>query len=59
MSLGSTIYNSIFKRSSTFALTLVGAAFIFERGFDLTCDGIFDNINKGKSWKDIKNNYSQ
>ncbi|XP_066144412.1 cytochrome b-c1 complex subunit 9 [Euwallacea fornicatus] len=59
MSLGSTIYNSIFKRSSTFALTLIGGAFIFERSFDLTCDTIFDNVNKGKLWKHIKNNYSQ
>jgi len=49
MSLGSTIYNAIFKRSSTFALACIASAFVFERSFDLTCDTIFENANKGVS----------
>ncbi|ENN71559.1 hypothetical protein HUJ04_000852 [Dendroctonus ponderosae] len=59
MSIGKTIYNSIFKRSSTFTLAFIASAFIFERTLDSACDTIFDNINKGKLWKDIKDNYTQ
>ncbi|XP_050308716.1 cytochrome b-c1 complex subunit 9 [Anthonomus grandis grandis] len=59
MSFQHTIYNAIFKRSSTFALVCIGSAFFFERGLDLACDTIFENVNKGKLWKDIKDNYAQ
>ncbi|CAG9767580.1 unnamed protein product [Ceutorhynchus assimilis] len=59
MALSSAIYNTLFKRTSTFALIIVGSAFFFERGFDLGCDTFFDSYNKGKQWKDIKGNYSQ
>ncbi|KAL1501449.1 hypothetical protein ABEB36_006766 [Hypothenemus hampei] len=59
MSLSKTIYNTLFKRSSTFALTCVVSAFVFERGFNLGCDTFFETINKGKLWQDIKDNYTQ
>uniref|UniRef100_G3MN52 Cytochrome b-c1 complex subunit 9 n=1 Tax=Amblyomma maculatum TaxID=34609 RepID=G3MN52_AMBMU len=52
-----TVYNSIFKKTSTFALvTIVGAVFL-ERMSDVVADTIFDTVNKGKQWKDIKKNY--
>lgn len=57
MALGGTIYNIFFKRSSTYFLTLVVGAFAFERFADGLADQIFDSINRGKQWKDIKNNY--
>ncbi|XP_076255452.1 ubiquinol-cytochrome C reductase complex subunit oxen [Rhynchophorus ferrugineus] len=59
MSVQSTIYNTVFKRTSTFALACVASAFFFERGFDLACDTIFNRINEGKLWKDIKEKYAQ
>lgn len=57
MGLGGKIYNIFFKRSSTYFLTLVAGAFVFERFVDGLSDSIFDSINRGKQWKDIKNNY--
>ncbi|CAL7946685.1 unnamed protein product [Xylocopa violacea] len=51
------LYNYIFKRTSTFALTILLACFAFERTLDLATNEIFDRINKGKQWKDIKHKY--
>lgn len=57
MAIGGQIYNIFFKRSSTYFLTLVAGAFVYERFFDNLSDRIFDHINRGKQWKDIKQNY--
>lgn len=52
-----TLYNTVFKRTSTFAFaTIVGAVFL-ERFSDAIADGIFESANKGRLWKDIKHNY--
>lgn len=40
-------YQLIFKRTSTFALTIIAGAFFFERAVDVGCDYIFDKINEG------------
>nr|ABI52730.1 mitochondrial ubiquinol cytochrome c reductase [Argas monolakensis] len=53
-----TLYNTVFRRSSTFALAIIGGSFFFERFCDATADAIFDNYNKGKQWKDIEAKYS-
>ena len=47
MSAINTIYNAIFKRTSTFMLTIVATAFVFERSVDLAADAIYDSINRG------------
>lgn len=47
MSIVSTIYNSVLRRSSTYAVAIIGGAFFFERAFDLASERIFDEINKG------------
>ncbi|TGZ47345.1 cytochrome b-c1 complex subunit 9 [Temnothorax longispinosus] len=57
MGLGGTFYNLVLKRTSTFTVAVVASAFMFERGFDMAADYIFDTINKGKLWKDIKHKY--
>ncbi|CAB0038850.1 unnamed protein product [Trichogramma brassicae] len=59
MSVGTTVYNLLLKRSSTFAVTMLASAFFFERTFDMVSDGIFRSINKGKLWDDIKHKYEQ
>ncbi|KDR07324.1 Cytochrome b-c1 complex subunit 9 [Zootermopsis nevadensis] len=51
------VYNSLFRRTSTFAATIMVGAFLFERTFDITSEYIFESINRGKLWKDIKHNY--
>ncbi|XP_018566313.1 cytochrome b-c1 complex subunit 9 [Anoplophora glabripennis] len=57
MGLQQTIYNTIFKRTSTMALACVISAFFFERSFDLGSDLVFEKINEGKLWKQIKDKY--
>jgi hypothetical protein len=52
------LYNSVFRRSSTFLFAVIAGAFIFERTKELIVDATFDNINKGKQWKDIKHLYA-
>jgi ubiquinol-cytochrome c reductase subunit 9 len=47
-------YNTLAKRTSTFALTIIGGAFLFERIFDQGADQIFESINQGKLYKHIK-----
>jgi len=49
MALVRTIYNSLLKRTSTYALTIVCGAFIFERTFDQGADYLFEYINQGVS----------
>ncbi|EFN65866.1 hypothetical protein EAG_06983 [Camponotus floridanus] len=57
MSIGSTLYNVFLRRTSTFVVVVVASSFFFERSFDLAADKIFDSVNKGKLWKDIKDKY--
>ncbi|KYQ54645.1 Cytochrome b-c1 complex subunit 9 [Trachymyrmex zeteki] len=57
MGFGGTLYNLVLRRTSTFTVAVLASAFIFERAFDMASEKIFDTINKGKQWKDIKHKY--
>jgi len=57
MALLGTLYQGVFKRTSTFALAIVVGAFGFERGFDSVADYVWETNNKGKLWRDIKHKY--
>ncbi|XP_070164819.1 cytochrome b-c1 complex subunit 9 [Polyergus mexicanus] len=59
MGIGATLYNVFLRRTSTFTVVVIASAFVFERAFDLAADQIFDTINKGKLWKDIKDKYEK
>ncbi|CAH1997924.1 unnamed protein product [Acanthoscelides obtectus] len=59
MGFNETVYNLIFKRTSTMALACVASAFFFERTFDLVTENLFEKINEGKLWKHIKDKYQQ
>ncbi|CAO3614549.1 unnamed protein product [Mucor hiemalis] len=52
-----TIYNTFFKKNSVFVASIFTGAIAFEMAFNSASDKIWDNFNKGKQWKDIKNNY--
>lgn len=41
------IYRYIFKRTSSFVLSIVIASVFFERAYDQACENIFEWINKG------------
>ena len=47
MGLTRTAYNLIFRRSSSFMLTMVVGAVVFERWYDFGADAIWENMNKG------------
>ena len=47
MTIISTVYNGFFRRTSTFALGVIAAAFFFERGLDSASDYIFERHNNG------------
>ncbi|XP_054852722.1 cytochrome b-c1 complex subunit 9 [Eublepharis macularius] len=57
MALGRQVYTLLFRRTSTFALTIVVGALVFERVFDQGADALFEHLNKGKLWKHIKHKY--
>lgn len=41
------VYGSLFRRSSTFALSIVLGAVVFERAFDQGADALFEHLNEG------------
>jgi ubiquinol-cytochrome c reductase subunit 9 len=43
------LYNLVFKRTSTYAVAIMGSVFVFERAFDLAAENIFFAANKGVS----------
>ena len=55
MSFIHTIYQAVFRRTSTFALAVVGATFFFERAVDQTGEGVFEYINRGVRLRDFTN----
>ncbi|KAF9300678.1 hypothetical protein BGZ93_005293 [Podila epicladia] len=52
-------YNTIVKRNSIFLTTIFVSAFAAEMVFDSVSDRIWDNINKGRQWKDIAHKYEE
>eukprot|EP00051_Salpingoeca_urceolata_P026805 m.478785 g.478785 ORF g.478785 m.478785 type:complete len:66 (+) comp21229_c0_seq1:61-258(+) len=53
MSALQTLYGAVFKRTSTFAIAVLGGALVFERVFDEYSDAWFYSRNKGKHFEDI------
>lgn len=45
--LTSRLYTLLFRRTSTFALTIAVGALFFERAFDQGADAIYEHINEG------------
>ncbi|KAM4648990.1 cytochrome b-c1 complex subunit 9 [Amazona ochrocephala] len=59
MALLRSAYSVLFRRSSTFALSIILGAVLFERAFDQGADALFEHLNEGKLWKHIKHKYEQ
>ncbi|NXT63427.1 QCR9 protein, partial [Chaetops frenatus] len=57
MALLRQVYSSLFRRSSTFAFSVLLGAVLFERAFDQGADALFEQLNEGKLWKHIKHKY--
>ncbi|ORY89952.1 cytochrome b-c1 complex subunit 9 [Syncephalastrum racemosum] len=57
MPVARTVYNTIFKKNSVFITSIFAGAIGFEMAFDTASNKIWDDLNKGKQWKDIKDKY--
>ncbi|KAL5120872.1 qcr9 subunit 9 of the ubiquinol cytochrome-c reductase complex [Pleosporales sp. CAS-2024a] len=54
-----TVYNALIRSNSTMLLTVFGAAFGMQLAFDTGSDKMWNSINKGRQWKDIKQKYME
>ncbi|KAF5852638.1 hypothetical protein GGP41_008037 [Bipolaris sorokiniana] len=68
-----TVYNAVLRSNTTMLFTVFGAAFglqLYEsaegmeadgndRAFDTSSDKIWDRVNRGRQWKDIKHRYME
>ncbi|KAI9102682.1 cytochrome b-c1 complex subunit 9 [Phlyctochytrium arcticum] len=57
--LAKQTYNVFFRRSSSYVLGIFASAFVFEMAFDSVSDRIWDSVNRGRQWKDIRDKYIQ
>ncbi|KAK1769558.1 ubiquinol-cytochrome C reductase [Phialemonium atrogriseum] len=57
MSATTTIYNGLFRRNWTMLGVVFASAFVFELGYNTTMNKVWDNINRGRQWKDIRSKY--
>ncbi|KAE9962906.1 hypothetical protein BLS_009903 [Venturia inaequalis] len=57
--LSSTIYNTFFRSNGIMLSTVFVSAFAIQMAFDQSSEKIWDSINRGRQWKDIKAKYVQ
>ncbi|EYE95058.1 cytochrome b-c1 complex subunit 9, partial [Aspergillus ruber CBS 135680] len=50
-------YRSIIRRNAIFMTGIFSGAFAFEIAFDTASNKIWDTVNRGRQWKDIKPMY--
>ncbi|KIW05448.1 uncharacterized protein PV09_03337 [Verruconis gallopava] len=55
--LSSTIYNTFFRSNAVMLCTVFTSAFAIQIAFDAGSTKVWDSINKGRQWKDIKQRY--
>ncbi|KAL6702974.1 Cytochrome b-c1 complex subunit 9, mitochondrial [Coniothyrium glycines] len=54
-----TVYNAVLRSNTTMLFTVFGAAFGLQLAFDTGSEKIWDSINRGRQWKDIKYKYME
>ncbi|EAW06534.1 cytochrome b-c1 complex subunit 9 [Aspergillus clavatus NRRL 1] len=55
--LSVTIYRGLFRRNAVYLTTIFAGAFAFELAFDTSTNKVWDTMNRGRQWKDIKSRY--
>ncbi|KAL1966302.1 hypothetical protein VTN77DRAFT_4655 [Rasamsonia byssochlamydoides] len=55
--LSQLIYQTFIQRNAVFLTTIFASAFAFEIAFDTASNKIWDSINRGRQWKDIRHKY--
>ncbi|OSS49236.1 hypothetical protein B5807_05298 [Epicoccum nigrum] len=52
-----TVYNTVIRSNITLLGTVFAAAFGMQLAFDTGSDRVWDSMNRGRQWKDIKQRY--
>jgi ubiquinol-cytochrome c reductase subunit 9 len=55
--LGKLFYNTLVRRNSVFLVGIFATAFAADIAYDNLMDNVWDRLNKGRQWKDIKDRY--
>ncbi|KAI0512465.1 cytochrome b-c1 complex subunit 9 [Xylaria bambusicola] len=53
----SALYNALFRRNYQMLGVVFAGAFVFEMAYDTGMNKIWDNMNRGRQWKDIRHRY--
>ncbi|CAD6439187.1 4b68a89e-0e88-4422-8c72-b6f1ce5cce34 [Sclerotinia trifoliorum] len=51
------LYNFLFRKNYVFLGAVFASAFGFEMAYDSITDRVWDSLNKGRQWKDIRSRY--
>ncbi|KAL7409927.1 putative ubiquinol-cytochrome C reductase complex, subunit X [Mrakia frigida] len=51
------IYRTLFQKNSIYLAGIFSAAFAFSVGYDIATTKVYNEINAGKQWKDIRHKY--
>ncbi|KAI0879466.1 cytochrome b-c1 complex subunit 9 [Hypoxylon argillaceum] len=51
------LYNALFRRNYQMLGAVFVSAFAFEMAYDSGMNRVWDSINKGRQWKDIRSRY--
>ncbi|KAH8689550.1 putative ubiquinol-cytochrome C reductase complex, subunit X [Talaromyces proteolyticus] len=57
--LSNAIYRTFFQRNAVYLTSIFAGAFAFEIAFDSVSNKVWDSINRGRQWKDIRHLYIQ
>ncbi|KAI1195254.1 ubiquinol-cytochrome C reductase [Nemania serpens] len=57
MAAARPLYNALFRRNFQMLGVVFVSAFAFEMAYDTGMNKVWDNINKGRQWKDIRSRY--
>ncbi|XP_078338167.1 uncharacterized protein LOC111137724 [Crassostrea virginica] len=57
MSLINAVYRGVFRRTSTYAIAVLGGAILFETYFNELCDKWLAQHNAGKRYADMRRLY--
>ncbi|CAJ2500979.1 Uu.00g038320.m01.CDS01 [Anthostomella pinea] len=57
--MASPLYNALFRRNFQMLGVVFVSAFAFEMTYDVGMNKVWDNINKGRQWKDIRQKYAE
>ncbi|KAK2072877.1 hypothetical protein P8C59_007206 [Phyllachora maydis] len=54
-----SIFEGLFRKNYVMLGVVFAGAFAFEVGYDTAMNKLWDKINRGRQWKDIRHKYVQ